>query len=76
MPYWCGSTPGHLKLQHVQLAILHHQLGAVHLNLKAIGAVGIAGGGHKHARGAVGIFHVGGYVVLHLNVVPLAKAHL
>ena len=38
--------------------------------------MGVAGGGNKHAAGAVFVFHVRGDIILYLDVVPLSETHM
>ena len=64
----------HCGAAEEQAAVLQQQLSAVHGELKPVGAGRLAGAGHKQTRRAVCVLHIGGHVVLHLDVVPAAQA--
>ena len=70
----------HAQLALDELFAVADQLALVQIDLKAVGAGRVGGGGHEHAGRAVGILDVRGHVVLNLDVVPLAllaeRAHL
>ena len=60
----------------LQLVIFHDQFCFVHLDLKTVCSVGIAGAGDKYAGCTVGVFHISGNIVLYFNVVPLAVVQM
>ena len=62
----------HVVLPHIELAIFADQLAAVEVDLKAVGAGNVAGGGDEAAGGAICVFHIGGHIILHFDVMPLA----
>ena len=64
------------KLPHSQLVTLCHQLCLVHLDLKAVGAAAVTGGGDEHTGCAVFVLDISRDIVFHLNIMPLAILHM
>ena len=58
-----------------ELIVFENDFAAGADDFKAVGAGRFAGGGNENARGAVGVFQVGGDAVFHLNVVKASELH-